>query len=146
MGKLAQRFRDAAKSGVYRVRDAGIPRIAAGEAHLAVLEVRLDGVPDKEALLQRFGAALAFPSWFGGNWDALEDCLTDLSWHAAAGYVLLLHGAGAFCARRAEDCGVMLDVLGAGAEYWRERGVPFFAVCVDPGGALQLPALHRGAQ
>lgn len=32
MGKLAQQFRDAARSGVYRVRDAGIPRATAAAA------------------------------------------------------------------------------------------------------------------
>ena len=143
MGKLAQRFLDPAKSGVYRVSDAGVPRVAAREAGLALFEVPLEGLADKDALLRQFGASLAFPDWFGGNWDALEDCLTDLSWRAAAGYVLLLHGTDALEAHRADDYGVLVDVLGACAAYWRERGVPFFAVCADPGGALVLPALYN---
>jgi hypothetical protein len=37
---------------------------------------------------------LAFPAWFGHNWDALADCLTDLSWLPAAGYVLIWDGYG----------------------------------------------------
>ena len=34
-------------------------------------------------MLQRIASALGFPSWFGGNWDALFDCLADLSWQSA---------------------------------------------------------------
>jgi hypothetical protein len=44
-------------------------------------------------MLQRIANALGFPSWFGGNWDALFDCLADLSWRPAAGHVLLLEHA-----------------------------------------------------
>jgi hypothetical protein len=146
MGKLAQRFLDPGKSGVYRVTDATVPRSAAREAGLALLEVPLEGSVDKEALLQRFAAPLEFPDWFGRNWDALEDCLTDLSWYEADGYVLLLHGADALAERRSDDYGVLVDVLGACAQYWRERGVPFFAVCADPGHALVLPALYNEPQ
>ena len=142
MGKLAQRFLDPAKSGVYRATDAAVPRTAASEAGLALFEVPLAGTQDKAALLRQFAASLGFPDWFGGNWDALEDCLTDLSWHAAAGYVLLIHGAAALAARHPDEHGVLLDVLGACAQYWRERGVPFFAVCADPGAALALPLLY----
>ena len=143
MGKLAQRFRDPAKSGVYRVTDANVPRQAAREAGLALLEVPLAGLADKNALLRQFAASLAFPDWFGGNWDALEDCLTDMSWHAAAGYVLLIGAADDFALRRPDDYGVLVDLLGACAESWRDRGVPFFAVCADPGGALVLPPLYN---
>jgi hypothetical protein len=146
MGKLAQRFLDPEKSGVYRVSGAGVPRTAAREAGLALLEVSLDGVADKDALLRQFAASLGFPDWFGGNWDALEDCLTDLSWHAAAGFVLLLPGADTLAALHADDYGVLIDVLASCAQYWRERGVPFFAVCDDPGGALVLPALFNEAE
>ncbi|MFF0429871.1 barstar family protein [Streptomyces sp. NPDC004520] len=38
----------------------------------------LAGVTDKAALMDRCAAALALPDWFGRNWDALADCLTDL--------------------------------------------------------------------
>ncbi|MEF9881770.1 barstar family protein [Streptomyces sp. P9-A4] len=38
----------------------------------------LSGVTDKAALMDRCAAALALPSWFGRNWDALADSLTDL--------------------------------------------------------------------
>ena len=43
--------------------------------------VTLDGavLAAKEALHQTLAQALAFPDWYGGNLDALFDCLTDLS-------------------------------------------------------------------
>jgi hypothetical protein len=34
----------------------------------------------KADLLDEFAAALDFPDWAGRNWDALADCLSDLSW------------------------------------------------------------------
>ena len=33
---------------------------------------------DKEALHRHIAEALDFPSWYGGNLDALHDCLTDM--------------------------------------------------------------------
>jgi len=46
----------------------------------------LDGaaVLGKADFLAAIAAALAFPAYFGHNWDALADSLTDLSWLAAA--------------------------------------------------------------
>lgn len=43
--------------------------------------VTLDGavLASKEALHQTLAQTLAFPDWYGGNLDALFDCLTDLS-------------------------------------------------------------------
>ncbi len=43
--------------------------------------VILDGTtaPTKEALHQHLARELAFPDWYGGNLDALFDCLTSLS-------------------------------------------------------------------
>ncbi|MFI6422372.1 barstar family protein [Streptomyces sp. NPDC050842] len=38
----------------------------------------LSGVTDKAALMDRCAVTLALPAWFGRNWDALADCLTDL--------------------------------------------------------------------
>jgi hypothetical protein len=121
------------KSGVYRVRRAEeiIDRVR-GSA-LAVAKIRY---AEKDLLLKRMAAALDFPQWFGENWDALEDCLSDLSWRNAAGHVLIFEGAKA-----GDDFGVLTDILRSSAEYWTGRGTPFLAVFVDPAGALALPDL-----
>ena len=137
MGKLALRLRDASRSGVYRVARSDEVVEAAHEAGL-----RLETVPfaAKPVLLKSIAAALAFPDWFGENWDALEDCLTDLSWSPASGHVLLFEGA-----RAADDFGVLADILASAAEYWASRGKPFFAVFIDARAALPLPELFRQA-
>jgi hypothetical protein len=45
------------------------------------------------ALFDEWSAALQFPLYFGDNWDAFRDCLTDLAWLPAEGYVLLIADA-----------------------------------------------------
>jgi hypothetical protein len=44
MGHLADRYRDASRSGVYRVTDAGIPRAAALEAGAAAHVLIIEGL------------------------------------------------------------------------------------------------------
>ncbi len=133
-----QRLSDASKSGVYRVsRTDEIVDAVQGSA-LQVSRVRLSGAGDKQALMQRIAGALQFPSWFGANWDALEDCLGDLSWLKAGGHILLFEGAADL---PADERGILLDILASAAANWTERGRPFFAVFLDaPDG---LPDLYR---
>jgi len=144
MSSLPERLRDASQSGVYRsMRDVEL-LAAAGDAALGVARIALVDASDKEALLARIAAALDFPAWFGGNWDALEDCLTDLSWRKARAHLLLFEGYERLRSARGDDFGVLLDILGSSAECWTERGTPFFAVFVDPGRQLLLPELMAG--
>ncbi|MER6384715.1 barstar family protein [Streptomyces sp. NPDC001250] len=42
-----------------------------------VVDLDLDGVTDKAGLMDRTARALALPDWFGRNWDALADSLSD---------------------------------------------------------------------
>jgi len=140
MGKLTARLNDAARSGAYRVPRPDEVVDATLGTRLDLARVDLGGAAGKEALLARLAQALGFPEWFGGNWDALEDCLADLSWRAGAGHVLLIERPGDL---PLDDLGVLIDVLAAAAEHWRGRGRPFFAVFVDPEGALALPELFR---
>lgn len=48
------------------------------------------GIFDKRALLRFIAKELNFPDYFGENWDALEECLRDLSWRPA-GQVVMDH-------------------------------------------------------
>jgi hypothetical protein len=138
MGKLAQQLNDASRSGVYRVPRPDEALDAVRGARLDLARVDLAGAADKEALLARLAQALAFPDWFGGNWDALEDCLTDLSWRAGTGHALLLERHGEL---PVDDLGVLIDVLAAAAAHWAGRGRPFFALFVDTDGNMALPEL-----
>lgn len=38
------------------------------------------GITDKYELLKSLGTQLRLPEYFGFNWDALDECLADLSW------------------------------------------------------------------
>lgn len=84
--------------------------------------------------IEAIAKALGFPAWFGGNWDALEDCLGDLSWREPP-YRLVLKNF-----RKGDDLGVLIDVLSSTAAFWDEQGESFLAVFVDPDRSLDLPA------
>jgi hypothetical protein len=130
--------RRAKQHGVYRAaRAADVLRAAKG---LRTARIDLAAVKHKAGLLQAVARALEFPAWFGGNWDALEDCLTDLSWHKADGHMLLIEGADAL---PQDDLGVFRNVLESAAAYWKERGHPFFAVFV--GGEATLPEFRAAS-
>ena len=47
-----------------------------------------DSTQSKVELLRRIARELSFPDYFGENWDALIDCLSDLSWSQAAEAVI----------------------------------------------------------
>jgi len=138
MGKLLQRLQDPARSGVYRVErpDEVLDATRGGRPRLT--RISLSSVLDKNELLARLARGLHFPAWFGGNWDALEDCLTDLSWLGGDGHVLLLEGASSL---NSDDFGIFADVLSSSARFWAERRKSFFAVFVQ--GPATLTPLMR---
>jgi hypothetical protein len=132
MGKLTERLKDATRSGVYRVTRADEVVDAVQGTGNSLARIRY---ADEPALMKNIAAALRLPDWFGANWDALEDSLSDLP---DRGYVLLFEGAQA-----GDELGVLNDVLHSSAEWWAGRGKPFFAVFIDAARALPLPDLFR---
>ncbi|HET7203992.1 MAG TPA: barstar family protein [Steroidobacteraceae bacterium] len=104
-------------------RAAGI-RVLAASLRYTVFEADLGGCHDKAGLLERLARAMTFPDWFGGNWDAWFDCLTDLGWHAPApGYVLVLRHALGMHRAAPETLDTALAIVEDAARVWAERGV-----------------------
>jgi hypothetical protein len=140
MSKLLQRLKDASRSGVYRApSDAVVLDVVRGSG-LRAVDISLQAVKGKDELLRRIAVGLEFPGWFGGNWDALEDCLSDLSWQKADGWVVLFRD---FAEASPDDIGVLVDVLRSAAQFWAENGRLFFAVFIDPDRTLDVPDLYR---
>jgi len=133
VSKLLERLSDPARSGVYRTREEQtiLDVTRGGRLDVATVEA-------KENLFDNLAQALAFPNWFGRNWDALEDVLGDLSWRKGDGHVVVFRTYPT-----GEDFGILVDVLRTTAEYWAGRGKPFFAVFLDPAKTLALPDLYR---
>jgi hypothetical protein len=107
---------------------------AAQAAGLATWRVDIGHVHDKQGFTALVAKALAFPAWFGGNWDAFEDCLGDLSWQPAPGYVLLLEHGKHFGAGHKQEFVTAVEVLDGVVQYWRGQGKPFWAIVSGPDG------------
>lgn len=69
-------------------------------------------------LLTEFARALDFPDYFGHNWDALEECLADLEWLPAKGYILVITEAGHLLPDDEEEYETFLEILRDAGEAW----------------------------
>lgn len=136
---------DPGEAGIFaRPEDAAALDAAAERAGLARWRVDLAGVRTKEAFLARLAERLAFPEWFGGNWDALNDVLAERAWNESRGVLLALERCGELAAADPEAFETALEVLDSVAESCYDEDIPFW-VLVDgiDAGAFDLPVIGR---
>jgi RNAse (barnase) inhibitor barstar len=69
-------------------------------------------------------AALQFPPYFGENWDALHDCLADLSWLGADGVVICLADADQLLTKAPGELKRLADVLQSAAKEMNQPEKP----------------------
>jgi hypothetical protein len=69
-------------------------------------------------VFNEFARALGFPDYFEHTWDALEECLADLEWIPAKGYVLLVTEAVGVIPDEEEEYETLLEVLSDAGEAW----------------------------
>ncbi len=120
----------AERAGIYHMPFAADLALeeAAESLDYPMYRINLSKVTDKDGFLAAVGTSLGFPDWYGHNWDALADCLTDLSWMAADGYVIVLDHADAFASANPTDFATALSIFQDAADTWREDGIPFWTL------------------
>ncbi len=74
------------------------------------------GITSAEALLNALYDGLQLPGYFGFNWDALSDCLRDLTWIQQETVVLRHMDLPAL---PVEECRIYLEVLADAAHSWQ---------------------------
>jgi hypothetical protein len=113
----------APAAGIYTLAQA-----ASLETCLSILQqsgcrvFRLEGA--KVTTADRYFAALAalfqFPDYFGQNWDAVADCLTDLDWQSGDRIVVVHSDTQAISGI---DGDVLTAVWRSTIEFWQQQGV-----------------------
>jgi RNAse (barnase) inhibitor barstar len=93
-------------------------------------EKNISCVSSEHKLFESVSEAFKFPDYFGNNWDALYDCLTDMSWLPAKGYVLLLYESKNLWANDPILAGCFLSLWLDGSEFWSKQKIPFHLVFV----------------
>lgn len=135
---LAALFADPAPGGAYFVdaRDRAALVEAATSLDFHVASIDCSTVHDRAAGLAKIADALAFPDWFGGNWDALADCLADLSWLDGDGFLLLFDHSSGWREAEPDAFATLLDILNETGRQWAEARTPFWALLPLPAEAL----------
>ena len=135
---------DVTRAGVYHLPLGGHEKIiAAAEAcAYVVFRVDLQRTKNKEGMLDAIGKDMAFPEWFGVNMDALADCLADLGWRPAEGYLVLLEHCDRLHTKAGSDLVAALQIFENAANEWRERGIALWClVDMQADGIAWLPGL-----
>lgn len=136
-------FRQAERAGVFHLPTASHPaaEAVAARAGLRTFAVDLSGTGGTPAVLAELGHRLGFPDWFGANFDALNDCLTDPDWAGAAGCAIFVSGLDRFAAGHPEEFATLIEVFRAAADAWRQEGQPCWVVLATGApGVAPLPA------
>lgn len=86
------------------------------------------GIHDGPSFIDECAKVMDFPDYFGRNWNALDECITDLEWCQAKGYVLLYDGVDAFAQADPNQWAYALDTLRSAADYWRKTDTPMLVL------------------
>ena len=111
----------------------------------------IDGknIARKEQLLNHVATALRFPEHFGHNWDALEECLTDLEWVDDEGYVIYYDHIDKLLEQHADQFETFLEIVRDAVSSWQDDGeamVVLLSGTKAPKGVAKLGAKEKEAE
>ena len=133
---------NADKAGVYHLPHTDKKQVveAATANGFATFRVNLTKAEDKDQMLSAIARALKFPDTFGRNFDALADCLADMEWKPADGYLILLEHCDGIHGKAEADFANTLQIFEQAADDWREQDVPFWCLVeMQADGIAWLP-------
>ena len=116
---------DENRGGVWFLPARAEPRAVqklAKAAGFAFFHIEGKGIARKEQLLNHVATALHFPTEFGHNWDALEECLTDMEWAEADGYVIYYDHIDPLIEAHPDQFETLVEILRDAVASWKEDG------------------------
>jgi RNAse (barnase) inhibitor barstar len=113
------------RGGVYflanRVEPKSVQAVAK-RAGYAFFHIEGKNITRKEQLLNHVATVLQFPNHFGHNWDALEECLTDLEWVDGDGYVIYYDHIDGLLGTHPDQFETLVEILRDSVKSWKDDG------------------------
>lgn len=97
-------------------------RIAARDEGWASRDLDCEGVDTKADYLARCARTFDFPDYFGGNWDALEECLADVGDTDAEGLLVVWHSWQHMALESPKAFATALDIWRSTVDSWEAQG------------------------
>ena len=131
MDKLIAILKGELSTGLYRVTTAvNIDELSALCKEYWFQFFHIDGneVKTKAEFFQASAQMMNLPDYFGDNWDAFSDCINDLSWLSADGYILLYTQPDHFAHSDPSEWSIALDIFQEAVESWQETDIPMYVL------------------
>jgi RNAse (barnase) inhibitor barstar len=97
-------------------------------------------IEKKEQFLNHAAVAMKFPSHFGNNWDAFYDCLTDMDWVDAEGYLIYFDHTDAFASHHESQLETVVELFQDAVDFWKAEGKPMLVVL---SGTVAPPGIKK---
>lgn len=69
-------------------------------------------------LFTEFSVKFKFPDYFGYNWPAFDECINDLNWLPACGYIVLIGNGSKILSNNKQDFETFIKVLVNAVSEW----------------------------
>ena len=137
---------DGRAPGIYRyagrVGNTALQRWAAARGWRA-WQINGTNVTSKADLLSALKRAMHLPTWFGRNWDALDETLRDLEGQRAEGYLLVYDYPGPLAEGDPAAWQSAQEILRDAIAFWQAQGQPFYVLLRHTRGVAPETPLLR---
>lgn len=90
-----------------------------------VLRVRGTKSSDDARFFDELAAALQFPYYFGENWSAVRDCITDLNWLKGSSFLIVFDSADHLLSQSERGFRLLLAMLADANGVWHGKTADF---------------------
>ena len=146
---LANAILDTRGPWLHSVAATGLEEIrgAAEKAHILVVRLSGTRMRSLDELFHEYSREFRFPEYFGSNWSAFYECMTELEGRPAPGFLTLISDADQLLSRDPNELPTFtrqLESIGRrwadafgllGPEWGRNSGeIPFHTILVEASG------------
>ena len=113
---------ESPRAGVWFLSDHADPKAVqklAKDQGFAFFHIEGKNIGGKEQLMTSVATALRLPKHFGKNWDALEECLSELE-DAADGYVIYYDHIDPLLGSHPDQFETLVEILRDAVASWKE--------------------------